>query len=161
MGMFRALALIAGGAVAGYITSQAQKTRPQSSTDLVSRATSGREVMSTMEGTMAKFFDSTVGKKLQPYALKTVEFAANVKKGMNEREAELKQRFETQKKDLRPGSLDTWDRPLDNKLHSTESSPAQQSSAPTVDAHVIESVEISGTQTRIERDAKLGDKFFE
>ena len=34
---------------------------------------------------MAKFFDSPLGKPLQPYALKAVEFAARVREGMQEK----------------------------------------------------------------------------
>ncbi len=161
MGLFRTIALLAGGAVAGYVASQSQNARKNSSTDLLKREDSTREIVSAMEGNMAKFFDSAVGKKLQPFALRTVEFAANVKRGMDERETELKQRFESQKQDLRPGSLDTWDRPVENDTNQPITPFSQISHAPMADSDVIEPDEISGTQTRIKRDAKLGDSFFE
>ena len=42
------------------------------------------------ESQMGKFFDSPIGKPLQPYALRAVEFAARVREGMQEKEMELK-----------------------------------------------------------------------
>ena len=111
---------------------------------------------------MAKFFDSPIGKPLQPYALRAVEFAARVREGMQEKEMELNAKVERQKQDLRPGSLDTWDRQMSSaEIESTNRRLAERELI-EVEAEIasLEEAQKRAREQRIARDRQLGDGFF-
>ena len=107
MGLLRSALLLGAGAAVGYLASRRVSTP---STDVAIRSSHSLVVAGNSQ--VAKFFDSPIGKQLQPYALKAVEFASRVREGMNEKEAELHARVERARQDVRPGSLDTWDKPM-------------------------------------------------
>ena len=108
---------------------------------------------------MGKFFDSPVGKPLQPYALKAVEFAARVREGMQEKEAELHAKVERQKQDIRPGSIDTWDRQMsEQEIASTNRAAAEQELL-DVESRIA-ATEEELRSARIQRDRELGEDFF-
>ena len=111
MGLLRSALLLGAGAAVGYFASRRAASEPAQRTPgsaLLMREHG--ELALNPESQMGKFFDSPIGKPLQPYALRAVEFAARVREGMQEKEMELNAKVERQKQDLRPGSLDTWDR---------------------------------------------------
>ncbi|WP_237205270.1 peptide chain release factor 4 [Rothia nasimurium] len=155
MGLLKNLLLIAGGAAAGYLASRSRTSAP-ASTDLEVSANHPLQRFTAEGSTMAQFFDSKYGAPFKGAALKAIGFAATVKAGMDEKEAELKDRFDAQAKDARPGSLDTW----------------QQGSEPQQLAgdQLIESVALpqagsleereADIRRRLERDAELGKDFF-
>lgn len=110
MALLKNLLLLTGGAALGVIASRA---RPQvkRAGDLQVRKDSPRHLAPGSERrseALATFFDSPYGSPFKKGALRALSFAATVKAGMQEKEEELKERFEEQTKDLRPGSLDTW-----------------------------------------------------
>lgn len=144
MGFWKNALLIAGGVAAGYIASRA--SQPQGASDeLALRRSSTLTSFTGEDGSMAKFFDSKYGAPLKRPALGVLRFAANVKAGMDEKEAELKQKFEDQPKDIRPGSLDTWDAPYQPRLPSAPSGLQEREEE---------------IRRRLERDAELGKDFF-
>ncbi len=73
---------------------------------------------------MARFWSSSAAAPLRAGALKAVRFAATVKQGMAEKESELNRRYAAQQRDLRPGSLDSWDRPLSAQPRIAPEDPA-------------------------------------
>ena len=91
MGLLRSVLLLGAGAAAGYLASRrASSSEPAQRTPgsaLLMREHG--ELALNPESQMGKFFDSPIGKPLQPYALKAVEFAARVREGMQEKEMEL------------------------------------------------------------------------
>ena len=96
MGLLRSVLLLGAGAAAGYLAS-----RRASSSESAQRTPGSAllkrehgELALNPESQMAKFFDSPLGKPLQPYALKAVEFAARVREGMQEKEMELNAKVE-------------------------------------------------------------------
>ena len=115
------------------------------------------------ESQMGKFFDSPIGKPLQPYALRAVEFAARVREGMQEKEMELNAKVERQKQDLRPGSLDTWDRQMSSaEIESTNRRLAERE---LIEVEAETAMHYEGRsgrarEQRIARDRQLGDGFF-
>lgn len=112
MGILRSALLIGAGAAIGYMASRrAARVKADPASAALIKYRSGALALNP-ESQMGKFFDSPVGKPLQPYALRAVEFAARVREGMNEKEAELKAKVERQKQDERPGSLDAWERQM-------------------------------------------------
>lgn len=162
MGLLRSVLLLGAGAAAGYLASRRASSsskpaqRTPGSAALLQREHG--ELALNPESQMAKFFDSPLGKPLQPYALKAVEFAARVREGMQEKEMELNAKVERQKQDLRPGSLDTWER----NMSSTEIEAANRRIAERELIEVesqIASLEKAREQ-RIARDRELGDGFF-
>ncbi len=111
MGLFRSVLLVGAGAAVGYFASKRASASPEKKTGALVQYQQGTLALNP-ESQVGKFFDSPVGKPLQPYALKAVEFAARVREGMQEKEAELHAKVERQKQDIRPGSIDTWDRQM-------------------------------------------------
>ncbi|MDY6051590.1 MAG: peptide chain release factor 4 [Rothia sp. (in: high G+C Gram-positive bacteria)] len=155
MGLLKNVLLIAGGAAAGYLATRTRTPSP-ASTDLEVSARHTLQRFTAENSTMAHFFDSKYGAPFKGAALKAISFAATVKAGMDEKETELKERFDTQTKDVRPGSLDTWQ---------------QQGTAQQLDdGLIIESEALPPSQKltgreaeirrRLERDAELGKDFF-
>ncbi|QRZ62466.1 peptide chain release factor 4 [Rothia sp. ZJ932] len=155
MGFLRTAALLAGGAIAGYLASQTQERRKhETSTELERQEHSAQELLTQRQANMAKFFDSPLGKPLQPYALKAVKFAATVKQGMNEREEQLKTKFDAHVEDVRPGSLDGWEEEPGNRpLESAE--PGDY-----LESEVVEVDSAEGIRQRMARDTQLGKDFF-
>lgn len=153
MGWLKNVGLIAAGAAAGYLASR--RSDQQRSKDLVQRPDGGTlDSFLAPEGTMAQFFDSKYGQPFQKAAVRTLKFMADVKSGMNEKEAEYKQKLEDQKKDLRPGSLDTWDRPSDaeHRIEADDSEVIEIESVPDIHEQL--------RQNRLRRDKDLGEDFF-
>lgn len=154
MGLLKNLLLVAGGAAAGYL---ATRPRPaQTSTgELELKAKSTLERFTSEGGTMAQFFDSAYGRPFKATALKALKFAATVKSGMDEKEAELKTRYENQTKDVRPGSLDTWQQDLPQgqpeRYLVLEALPGDTTSSQQREADFKE---------RLARDQALGKDFF-
>lgn len=147
MGFWKNALLIAGGAAAGYLASRRTGNSTEQGNSLTLRANSALSTQARKDETLAKFFDSKYGAPLKGTALSVLRFAANVKAGMNEKEAELKQKFEDQPKDPRPGSLDTWD--SDYKPRRLATSP--EDSLPSREDQI---------RRRLERDTELGKDFF-
>ncbi len=108
---------------------------------------------------MGKFFDSPVGKPLQPYALKAVEFAARVREGMQEKEAELHAKVERQKQDIRPGSIDTWGRQMSEQEIASTNRAAAERELLDVESRIA-ATEEELRSARIQRDRELGEDFF-
>lgn len=104
---------------------------------------------------MAQFFDSKYGAPFKGAALKAMSFAATVKAGMDEKEAELKDRFDAQTKDARPGSLDTWQQGSDHQLASDQ--VIESEALPPAGSLAEREADI---RRRLERDANLGKDFF-
>lgn len=141
MSILKSIGLLAGGVAAGYIASRIQTSAPSTSQE-VSPSQSAKSMEYSGKGQiMAQFFDSPIGQRIQPLAMKTVGFAARVKQGMDERETQLKSKFEEQKLDPRPGEVKGWD--------------AIDSSTIDVDTNAA-----PGTHSRIQRDKELGEDFF-
>lgn len=149
MGWLRGAGLLVTGLAVGYLA------RRQSEGSPVGRDLQRREsgnVPTTFfasEGTMAQFFDSKYGKPFQSAALRTVKFVSDVRAGMNEKEAEIQQKLERQKRDLRPGSLDTW----------AESRPLEDPAVEALEGQALDA-DTSLRQERLARDRALGDDFF-
>ena len=79
MGILRSALLLGAGAAVGYLASRRAayvKANP-SSASLIKYQSGALEL--NPESQMGKFFDSSLGKPLQPYALRAVEFAARVR----------------------------------------------------------------------------------
>lgn len=155
MGFLRTAALLAGGALAGYLASQAQERSKTASADLEWRAGTTQELLSATEANVAKFFDSPLGRPLQPYALRAVKFAANVKQGMNEREEQLKTKFDAHLADTRPGSLDGWET-TEPANYQVEASHLHE----VLESEVVAEAPTDSLQHRLKRDAELGKDFF-
>lgn len=155
MGLLKNVLLIAGGAAAGYLATRTRTSAP-ASTDLEVSANHPLQRFTAEGSTMAQFFDSKYGAPFKGAALKAISFAATVKAGMDEKEAELKDRFDAQTKDARPGSLDTWQQgseppqPVGSQLIESEALPPASS---------LEEREAE-IRRRLERDAQLGKDFF-
>lgn len=147
MGFWKNALLIVGGAAAGYIASRRASNSTEQGSDLTLRTSSNLSTWTGEDGTVAKFFDSKYGAPLKGPALSVLRFAANVKAGMDEKEAELKQKFEDQPKDIRPGSLDTWDSDYKPRRLATSAGDSLQSREDEI-------------RRRLERDAELGKDFF-
>ncbi|MFW0184767.1 peptide chain release factor 4 [Rothia sp. CCM 9418] len=146
MGFWKSAALLAGGAVAGYLAQRINQTTDVSQA-LIRRTSSELSSVSGRKAQVSRFFDSPWGQPLQKVALKATQFAAQVKSGMEEREAQLKQKFQEQKNEARPGSLDSW--AVAENSDNTELIPHSTSSS------------FSGTERRVYRDRQLGEDFFE
>ena len=158
MGILRSALLLGAGAAVGYLASRRAayvKANP-SSASLIKYQSGALEL--NPESQMGKFFDSSLGKPLQPYALRAVEFAARVRQGMQEKEAELHAKVERQKQDARPGSLDLWDRDMSpNEASELRRAVAEREliEVESEKAHLEEA-----RQARLRRDRELGEDFF-
>lgn len=163
MGLLRSALLLGAGAAVGYFASRRAASEPAQRTPgsaLLMREHG--ELALNPESQMGKFFDSPIGKPLQPYALRAVEFAARVREGMREKEMELNAKVERQKQDLRPGSLDTWDRQMSSaEIESTNRRLAERELI-EVEAEIasLEEAQKRARAQRINRDRQLGDGFF-
>lgn len=164
MGLLRSALLLGAGAAVGYFASKrATASEPAQRTPgsaLLMREHG--ELALNPESQMGKFFDSPIGKPLQPYALRAVEFAARVREGMQEKEMELNAKVERQKQDLRPGSLDTWERKMSStEIESTNRRLAEREII-EVEAEIasLEEAQKRAREQRIARDRQLGDGFF-
>lgn len=146
MGLLKNLALIAGGVAAGYLASRARVVQEPGS-DLALKQPGTMQKFVAEDGPMAQFFDSKYGQPLKGVALKALGFAATVKAGMDEKEEELRARFDQQAQEDRPGSLDTW-----TPLEAHDSGPVLEA------RNTPESP--SPTHHRLQRDAELGKDFF-
>lgn len=163
MSFLKNLSLIVGGALAGFAVSKVASTPLSAeSKSALQRKNPGTLAQTTnLEGTLSRFFDSPLGQRLQPYALKSMDFAGKVKRGMDEREAQLKNQFAEQKTDSRPGAVDEWQLPYTpQNSHPSldvidgDTQVAQQSSLGA------DSDSASPTRARIARDETLGKDFF-
>lgn len=155
MGLLKNVLLIAGGAAAGYLASRSRTSAP-ASTDLEVSANHPLQRFTAEGSTMAQFFDSKYGAPFKDAALKAIGFAATVKAGMDEKEAELKDRFDAQTKDDRPGSLDTWQQ--DSEPQHLEGDQLIESVALPPAGNLAE--QEADIRRRLERDAELGKDFF-
>lgn len=159
MGLLRSALLLGAGAAVGYFASRRATSEPAQRTPgsaLLMREHG--ELALNPESQMGKFFDSPIGKPLQPYALRAVEFAARVREGMQEKEMELNAKVERQKQDLRPGSLDTWERGMSTTEIEAANRRIAEHELIEVESQIA-SLEKAREQ-RIARDRELGDDFF-
>lgn len=158
MGILRSALLLGAGAAVGYFASQrATRNQEKPSSSALIKHSSG--VLSlNPESQVGKFFDSSLGNPLQPYALRAVEFAARVREGMREKEAELHAKVERQKNDIRPGSLDLWDR----QISPNEASELRRAAAERELIDVEEEIASleDARAARLRRDRELGEEFF-
>ena len=163
MSFLKNLSLIGGGAVAGFAVSKVASTPLSAESNSARlRKNPGTLAQTTnLEGTLSRYFDSPLGQRLQPYALKSMDFAGKVKRGMDEREAQLKNQFAEQKTDSRPGAVDEWQLPYtpqnshpSRDVIDGDTQVAQQSSLGA------DSDSASATRARIARDETLGKDFF-
>lgn len=163
MSFLKNLSLIVGGVVAGFAVSKVASTphSAESNSALLRRNPGTLAQTTNLEGTLSRFFDSPLGQRLQPYALKSMDFAGKVKRGMDEREAQLKNQFAEQKTDSRPGAVDEWQLPYtpqnshpSRDVIDGDTQVAQQSSLGA------DSDSASATRARIARDETLGKDFF-
>ena len=158
MGILRSALLLGAGAAVGYLASRRAayvKANP-SSASLIKYESGALEL--NPESQMGKFFDSSLGKPLQPYALRAVEFAARVRQGMQEKEAELHAKVERQKQDARPGSLDLWDRDMSPNEASELRRAVAERELIEVESEIAHLEE--ARQARLHRDRELGEDFF-
>ena len=158
MGILRSALLLGAGAAVGYLASRRAayvKANP-SSASLLTYQSGARELHP--ESQMGKFFESSRGKPLQPYALRAVEFAARVRQGMQEKEAELHAKVERQKQDARPGSLDLWDRDMSPNEASELRRAVAERELIEVESEIAHLEE--ARQARLRRDRELGEDFF-
>ncbi|MDO4884157.1 MAG: peptide chain release factor 4 [Rothia sp. (in: high G+C Gram-positive bacteria)] len=158
MGILRSALLLGAGAAVGYLASRRAayvKANP-SSASLIKYQSGALEL--NPESQMGKFFDSSLGKPLQPYALRAVEFAARVRQGMQEKEAELHAKVERQKQDARPGSLDLWDRDMSPNEASELRRAVAERELIEVESEIAHLEE--ARQARLHRDRELGEDFF-
>lgn len=158
MGILRSALLLGAGAAVGYLASRRAayvKANP-SSASLIKYQSGALEL--NPESQMGKFFDSSLGKPLQPYALRAVEFAARVRQGMQEKEAELHAKVERQKQDARPGSLDLWDRDMSPNEASELRRAVAKRELIEVESEIAHLEE--ARQARLRRDRELGEDFF-
>ena len=158
MGILRSALLLGAGAAVGYLASRRAayvKANP-SSASLIKYQSGALEL--NPESQMGKFFDSYLGKPLQPYALRAVEFAARVRQGMQEKEAELHAKVERQKQDARPGSLDLWDRDMSPNEASELRRAVAERELIEVESEIAHLEE--ARQARLRRDRELGEDFF-
>lgn len=163
MSFLKNLSLIVGGAVAGFAVSKVASTpfSAENNSALLRKNPGTLAQTTNLEGTLSRFFDSPLGQRLQPYALKSMDFAGKVKRGMDEREAQLKNQFAEQKSDSRPGAVDEWQLPYtpqnshpSRDVIDGDTQVAQQSSLGA------DSDSASATRARIARDETLGKDFF-
>ena len=160
MGLLRSALLLGAGAAVGYFASRRSASEPAQRTPgsaLLMREHG--ELALNPESQMGKFFDSPIGKPLQPYALRAVEFAARVREGMQEKEMELNAKVERQKQDLRPGSLDTWDRQMSEQEIASANRAAAERELLDVESRIA-ATEEELRSARIQRDRELGEDFF-
>ena len=158
MGILRSALLLGAGAAVGYLASRRAayvKANP-SSASLIKYQSGALEL--NPESQMGKFVDSSLGKPLQPYALRAVEFAARVRQGMQEKEAELHAKVERQKQDARPGSLDLWDRDMSPNEASELRRAVAERELIEVESEIAHLEE--ARQARLRRDRELGEDFF-
>ena len=158
MGILRSALLLGAGAAVGYLASRRAayvKANP-SSASLIKYQSGALEL--NPESQMGKFFDSSLGKPLQPYAPRAVEFAARVRQGMQEKEAELHAKVERQKQDARPGSLDLWDRDMSPNEASELRRAVAERELIEVESEIAHLEE--ARQARLRRDRELGEDFF-
>ena len=158
MGILRSALLLGAGAAVGYLASRrAAYVKANPSSASLIKYQSGALALNP-ESQMGKFFDSSLGKPLQPYALRAVEFAARVRQGMQEKEAELHAKVERQKQDARPGSLDLWDRDMSPKEASELRRAVAERELIEVESEIAHLEE--ARQARLRRDRELGEDFF-
>ena len=160
MGILRSALLLGAGAAVGYLASR-RATASESAQRTPGSALLMREhgeLALNPESQMGKFFDSSLGKPLQPYALRAVEFAARVRQGMQEKEAELHAKVERQKQDARPGSLDLWDRDMSPNEASELRRAVAERELIEVESEIAHLEE--ARQARLRRDRELGEDFF-
>ena len=154
MGLFRSVLLVGAGAAVGYFASKRANASAEKKTGALVQYQQGTLALNP-ESQMGKFFDSPVGKPLQPYALKAVEFAARVR----EKEAELHAKVERQKQDIRPGSIDTWDRQMSEQEIASTNRAAAERELLDVESRIA-ATEEELRAARIQRDRELGEDFF-
>ncbi len=158
MGFLKNISLLAGGAAVGFVASRVRQVRveqgTESSQELLVRARNSIVQYSPGEYTLARFFDSSLGQRLQPVALKAMKFAANVKQGMNEREQELKEKFDPQAAGSRPKSAAASTSSADMSIWSVNDEDLLYPET-TEAAHFDEL-----QARRLERDRQLGRDFF-
>lgn len=119
--------LLLAGAAAGYVASKRGGQIVQTAQELVVRDPMQVEKRDEGHGTVSRIWFSGAMTPVRQGALKALKFTATVKQGMAEREEELTQKYANQKKDIRPGSLDTWDRPLESRPVDAEVTEPQAS----------------------------------
>lgn len=146
MSFLKNVVLIAGGVAAGYFASRAT-TSSQTGSEVELKQSAPLQKVLSEGGTMAQFFDSKYGAPFKHTALKALNFAATVKAGMDEKEAELKERFDRQAQDPRPGSLDNWQT---GEQHRERHDVIESEALPELE-----------TERRLRRDAALGKDFFD
>jgi len=158
LGLFRSVLLVGAGAAVGYFASKRANASAEKKTGALVQYQQGTLALNP-ESQVGKFFDSPVGKPLQPYALKAVEFAARVREGMQEKEAELHAKVERQKQDIRPGSIDTWDRQMSEQEIASTNRAAAERELLDVESRIA-ATEEELRSARIQRDRELGEDFF-
>lgn len=156
MGWMKSAGLLLAGAAVGYLAKRNSGPQVGKDLELLPRGGSLDKFFSH-EGTMAQFFDSKYGKPLQNVALKTLKFVSDVKAGMEEKEAEIQQKLEEQKKDIRPGSLDTWAQDRGEPLGAQE---ALEYEPEVIDGSASLDIHEQLRRNRLKRDKDLGDDFF-
>ena len=126
MSFWSRAALTLAGAAAGYLAARRGPAVVRTGRELVLRGPSALSEQTPSPGgnAMARFWSSSAAAPLRAGALKAVRFAATVKQGMAEKESELNRRYAAQQRDLRPGSLDSWDRPLSAQPRIAPEDPA-------------------------------------
>ena len=126
MSFWSKAALTLAGAAAGYLAARRGPAVVRTGRELVLRGPSALSEQTPSPGgnAMARFWSSSAAAPLRAGALKAVRFAATVKQGMAEKESELNRRYAAQQRDLRPGSLDSWDRPLSAQPRIAPEDPA-------------------------------------
>lgn len=157
MSFWKNALLIAGGAATGYLASRSQDKLTGQSAELTLRSEHALQKFVGKEAAVAQFFDSKYGAPFKASALSIVRFAANVKAGMDEKETELKQRFEGQKHETRPGSIDAWEQGQKQPHHAAgydSDNVLEGSLSPT------QETEADARARRLARDADLGKDFF-
>ncbi|WP_129359591.1 MULTISPECIES: hypothetical protein [Micrococcaceae] len=148
--------LLLAGAAAGYVASKRGGQIVHTAQELVVRDPMQVSKRDGGEGTVDKIWSSPALTPVRNGALKALKFAATVKQGMAEREEQLTEKYANQKKDIRPGSLDTWDRPrtAEAESRSGEALPGEQGSSEVIEHSAPEA---SGSPAR---DSDLPPDFF-
>ena len=123
--------LILAGAAAGYFASKRGGQVVHAAQELVVRDSMQVDKRSNHQGAIDKIWASDFMGPVRRGALRGLKFAATVKQGMTEREDELNRRYANQKKDLRPGSLDTWGDTY-NTENLSVSEPTREEARPDV-----------------------------
>lgn len=148
MSLVKNLLLIGGGLAAGYLAARTQQQPPAPGQELERVSEQEKSLLlAGGDSPVARFFDSPLGQPFKGLALQALNFSAHVRAGMQEKEAELQERFEAQSKDPRPGSLDSW---VTQRPDREEFQQVLDSSDP----------DLAELARRVERDRELGPGFF-